>query len=765
MDSILKDERFAKIATDRKFRGAGRKQRKVAIDHRFKSMFKDERFVSKCTVDKRGRPQTFTSKENYRKYYDIQSESDDSTDSGEDDEQQYIVNNGKEAVSESDRDGSEEATADEKAEQSDAESSSSDEEDDVTVDDQIDYVTPGDQIDLEVKKKLCNSEVDYARGEAALFSDSSSGDDSDTDTEAETQQEGATTSGFSKWGELDGDAERTEDASRRLALCNMDWDRVTAEDVFLALSSFCPPGGSVKKVDIYLSDFGRERLADEERLGPQELRKNSEQGTEQQTISDDEDYSDLSKTRQKEARAEKAAMERVRQYQINRLKYYYAIIEMDSLNTSNSVYEECDGMEYELSATRFDLRFVPDSMEFSDAPSSSCHSLPNPDQYKPKSFFTTALQQGKVELTWDEADITREQKLRKAYDLMDGEDETGADYSSVLACSSGSSDEDEAQTGNSSRKMRPQTKTNTSDNDEEADAVGSGSDSDNEEESINKYRALLIGNNTDQQPDDPTGQEELGDMEVTWTPDDQQTNDDEQPSADESELTPWEKYLKKKRDKRKLKKSRRQGDESDSHGPEESQLLRKEEEEEDKIGQPLPQGKRKKKPKKVKQERQNNDENKSTELDLLVMDSDDDKRHFNYKTIVEQEKVEAAPAKSKKKWKKRRKDMKAAVDDGVGENDFNVDVTDNRFAAIFSRPEFNIDPSEPNFKKTKAMDRLIGEKQKRIQLVEDRKVASTTRDANAGTTAKKSRLDPEVSAALKSVKSKWGKNAKKKKKT
>jgi len=63
------------------------------------------------------------------------------------------------------------------------------------------------------------------------------------------------------------------------------------------------------------------------------------------------------------------------------------------------------------------------------------------------------------------------------------------------------------------------------------------------------------------------------------------------------------------------------------------------------------------------------------------------------------------------------------------------------------------------------MERLIGEKQKRIQLIEDRKVASTTRDDNAGTTAKKSRLDPEVSAALKSVKSKWGKNAKKKKKT
>ena len=39
MDSILKDDRFARIATDAKFRAAGNKKKKVAIDKRFESMF------------------------------------------------------------------------------------------------------------------------------------------------------------------------------------------------------------------------------------------------------------------------------------------------------------------------------------------------------------------------------------------------------------------------------------------------------------------------------------------------------------------------------------------------------------------------------------------------------------------------------------------------------------------------------------------------------------------------------------------------------
>ena len=57
----------------------------------------------------------------------------------------------------------------------------------------------------------------------------------------------------------------------------------------------------------------------------------------------------------------------------------------------------------------------------------------------------------------------------------------------------------------------------------------------------------------------------------------------------------------------------------------------------------------------------------------------------------------------------KKKELEVPKDDN-----FSVDVGDNRFSAVFNHPEFNIDPTNPNFKKTKNMEKILGEKQKRI---------------------------------------------------
>ena len=112
------------------------------------------------------------------------------------------------------------------------------------------------------------------------------------------------------------------------------------------------------------------------------------------------------------------------------------------------------------------------------------------------------------------------------------------------------------------------------------------------------------------------------------------------------------------------------------------------------------------------------------------MESDDDRDHFDYKEIVKNETKKAKKKKNKAKRDQEKKD----------EDTFKIDLSDDRFSAIYRKAEYNVDPSNPNFKKTKSMSAFIEEKQRR-------------RTSGAGESSRD--LDEEPPASKKSKKSEY----------
>lgn len=207
-DEIFKDERFAHLINNPRFKKLPRREGKVKIDNRFKSMFKDEKFKVKYSVDKYGRQVNTTSTEELKKYYDQSSE----------------------------------------------ESSEEEEPDETQKEDGNAIIEGGHDIPAQLKDKLKNLEVDYIRGEGVLQSDSSD-EDTSSDEDVELMVEHV-------WGELDHDAETTEESTRRIACMHMDWDRIRAVDIMMMCNSFIPSGsGTILSVKVRERKFRtREKL-------------------------------------------------------------------------------------------------------------------------------------------------------------------------------------------------------------------------------------------------------------------------------------------------------------------------------------------------------------------------------------------------------------------------------------------------------------------------------------------------------------------------
>ncbi|OWF52313.1 ESF1 homolog [Mizuhopecten yessoensis] len=697
MEDVMKDKRFSHIAMDHRFRRIPRQDRKVKIDKRFKGMFSDKKFKMKYTIDKRGRPLNLSTNEDLHKFYELDSEEEDSDESDEDREKKKLKKKPK--IGQENKD----VLVDRKKSR-DKRSKEKDEDEDSLSDEEAESSSSDDEekdSETDVKGR------DLARGEGNL--ESSSDDDDEEEEEKEKGLTKLVDGGVDhKWNELDREAPEASELGLRLAVCNLDWDRIKAVDIFVLLSSFLPTGGALRSVKIYPSEFGKTRMAEEAIKGPTELVKS----TKVEGFDSEEEVTE-------DAEGTIYHREKLRQYQLTRLKYYYAVAEFDSVDTANTIYGACDGTEYESSATRLDLRFIPDDMTFDDQQElkSVCTTMPTSNVYKPSIFFTSALCQSKVDLTWDETDHDRLKVTMRAPSKMDTATED--DFKAYLASSSGEEDNPYGSFLG------------------ESDDENQSEESESEEKQIDKYRALLqnIQETEKEQKDKDIG------MEVTWEPGLKQTTEKLlKKKEEEKDSTTWEKYLIKKKEKRQKKREERQmkakeekkenkvkekTNKSDREDvPEEGEAAFSDDDlpggvnmsEFMDVNSQVQKGKKKKKKRvveKLTEEEKKEKETKEAELSLLMMDEkEDDRHHFSLNDLV---KDNTTTKKKKRKFKK--KDLLKSKT--KSEDDFKVDVGDERFTAMYSSHVYNLDPTAPEYKRTKGMEAIVEEKLQRSKKKRD----------------------------------------------
>lgn len=340
------DSRFASFQSDPRFRLPSKKATKTKIDKRFAKVLKDEDFTKSTKVDRYGRKLKSDNKAKALKnLYEEESDDEDKADSADDDE------------------------------------------------------------DVQRELQKANVKYDPARGGGFSSSESDSESESEDEDDEDEQDAPVQTSGsMQRLRDEQADVEDGE-VTKRFAIVNLDWDFIKSPDLMALMSSFVPKGGRIKKVSIYPSEFGKERMQREELEGPpKEIFKKSKDSDESSDDSEDDSEDDEDEEDEDDEKIEKDLIQEgddqdfdsdaLRTYQLDRLRYYYAVVVCSDEATAENIYKAVDGTEYQSSSNFMDLRFIPDEVTFDDEPRDECDSVPS--DYRPTEFVTDALQHSKV---------------------------------------------------------------------------------------------------------------------------------------------------------------------------------------------------------------------------------------------------------------------------------------------------------------------------------------------------------------------------------
>ena len=584
--------------TDPRFRRMPKAKTQVKVDERFAGMFHDPRFSAggaPGAMDKRGRAAApGVADKDLRRYYRLAEAERPSEEAVQ--AQAQLAAEEKEAArrwaklrglgSESDSDSDSDSTS----------GSTSDTDVQVDGDHHDAHDRSDDDIDKAImKKKEKEKKKKKDMKDLEEGDDESSGAGEDMD-EAEMEER---LGGREMWGvgwdaiHPSAEAIPDSDVTPRFALVDLDWSRIRAVDLYAVLSSFVPSGGKLLHVAVYLSDYGKERIEAEQRLGPAgifgpktiraaldaDLKKTDEKQTQMAAAArlsdeddddenghesnDDDDDGDDERDEDENAVSKEDAsvhQERVRAYERAKLRWYYGVATFDSAATASHCYEECDGMDYELSGQVFDLRFVPEDESFANRDvRDEARSIP--PGYSPPEMRQN-FNQAHMKLSWDEDDYTRKKVLSQRLTADEiREDDFRAYLASSSEESSSSSDDDEP----AEKQEKPGKKSTTE-----------------------QYKALLLGDG-----DTPRGgkarmaawatqsdwskagrgqEDGPGDMTVTFTAGLDQLGarllEKKKHGGKAKEETVWDAYLKKKAEKKKERRRKNKmgatGDDSDA---------------------------------------------------------------------------------------------------------------------------------------------------------------------------------------------------------
>ncbi|KAH9065970.1 hypothetical protein EDB87DRAFT_1554816 [Lactarius vividus] len=624
----MSDPRFRRLKSDPRFRSLKRHKNKVAVDSRFSSLFKKQSEFGH--VDKYGRQLSdVQDNESLRRFYRIDPETPVELSAGPDYARGEVLL---------------ESSDEEDASSKDARPSDEENEDIVVLGrdtDGLSLVLDGEDAEVNLDE---DDTVDSIPQATPYYPKIASEDEQES-------------------------SRRT----RRIAVVDLDWDYVRATHLYKIFSSaistvnsssksdtvFTPTvKGKVVSVRIYPSKFGLERMAHEEKGPPLDLFKKKKVAEHEEDVNE--------KTIYETGDSGEYDEDALRKYQLERLRYYYAIVECDTVQLATHLYSELQGAELERSANVLDLSFVPDDMTFDEEFRDQATSTDESTNYQPLDFTTDALRHSKVKLTWDQDDPERDRVTRRTLSLKDID---GDDFRAYIASSSDEEYEDEAKTMKKSIDR-------------------------------DKLRALLLeGSNHDlpegwagSKPSDP-GDDGDVDMEVTFRPALTGGKDE-----DETTLGRYQRKMREKRKKRK--KDLQEGIEDE---PSTDDFFTRGEGEED--SDSVPRSARGK----VKGGKRSESRSFSTkeELSLLVAPDrlDSEPKHFDMAAIIKAEKG----ARKKHKGRKKKNDN----DENEVQDNFVIDVKDERFTALHEDHAFAIDPSHPNFKKTKSMSALLEERSKR----------------------------------------------------